>query len=283
MLTSSDSRTRALRAADTLPVAGAVLQRTLGLFLRGDDLSVAQLADCIEQDVVIASTILAIANSVLYGRQSTISSVRQAIARVGINKARNVVLGLSVTTAFKKITVPSPWSLLQFNAHSLAAATLSDLIAQQTRPADAEWAFMAGLLHDIGLLAIATGLPEEFGLILSQVSDDAGLVEQERSRLGFTHFELGAEMVSRWNCPTPVQEAVRFCQGSTLEFARPLALGAVVKSATVIAGSQNISIVDSFQNEDVTSQVWEALEIAEPGRLVEAFQATYNELQLCAV
>ena len=278
----SESRTRALRAADTLPVAGAVLQRTLGLFLRGDDLSVAQLADSIEQDVVIASTILAIANSVIYGRQSTIASVRQAIARVGINKARNVVLGLSVTTAFKKITVPNPWSLTQFNAHSLAAAILSDLIAQQTRPADAEWAFMAGLLHDIGLLAIATGLPEEFGLILSHASNETGLIEQERSRLGFTHFDLGAEMVSRWNCPAPVQEAVRSCEGSALTFERPLALGAVVKSATLIADAQGISIVESFSNEDMTSQLWESLEIARPAQLVEAFQATFNELQLCA-
>src|ERR1700692_1114993 len=115
MLTMENLRTRALRAADELPVVAGTLQRPLGLFHQREDVSVAQLAAGVEQDVVIAGTILAIANSAMYGGYGVIASVRQAIARLGINKTRNVLLGLSVTRAFKTVRVPSPWSLKKFN------------------------------------------------------------------------------------------------------------------------------------------------------------------------
>ncbi len=282
MIATNDLRAQALRAADMLPVVAGVLQRTLQLFLQHDDLSVAQLSSNIEQDVVMAASILSIANSAMYGGRSPIASVRPAVARLGINKTRNVLLGMSVTRAFKKVKVPTPWSLTQFNAHSLAAATLSDLIARNVRSEDPEWAFMAGLLHDIGLLIIATGLPDQIEILLKQTGGDVGLVERERELLGFTHFELGAELISRWNCPIPVQEATQFCQRSTFAFDQPLTLGAVVKSATLIADSQKISNFKSTHDEDVTNELLEALEIAKPVQFLAAFQSNYNELQICA-
>src|SRR5579864_8430803 len=111
MLTTDTLKARALRAAEKLPVVAGVLQRTLGLFLRRDDLSVDQLAASVEQDVVIAGTILAIANSALYGGYSVVASVRQAIARLGINKTRNVLLLLSVSRSVGGLKVKTPWSL----------------------------------------------------------------------------------------------------------------------------------------------------------------------------
>ncbi len=277
---ANELRDRALKAADTLPVVAGVLQKTLGLYKDHENVSVARLATSIEQDVVITGTILSIANSAMYGGRSTVSNLRQAIARVGINKTRNVLLGLSVTRGFRTIRVKTPaWSLARFNAHSLASAALSDLIVRNVRSADAEWAFLAGLLHDIGLLVIAAGLPEEFGAIMQGSGGDATLIEQEQALLGFTHFDLGAEMISRWNCPVAVQEAARFCQSASADLEQPLALGAVVKSATVIADSQRISNFNSFQNPDITGELLEALEINRPEQFIAEFRADYNDLQ----
>ena len=276
-----DFRGRALRAADQLPVVAGVLERTLGLFLRRDDLSVAQLATSIEQDVVITGSVLAIANSAIYGGYSVVGSLRPAIARLGINKTRNVLLGLSVTRAFRTVKVPSPWSLKKFNAHSLASATLSDLIVRNVRSSDPEWAFMAGLLHDIGLLVIAVGLPEQFGAILNHPGGDIALIERERELLGFTHFEIGAELISRWNCPVAVQEAARSCQRDDFAMQQPLTLGAVVKSATLLADSNSISNFDSQHDEHATGELLEALDIAKPAQFITEFQSDYNDLQTC--
>ena len=80
-----------------------MLQRSLALFSRHDELSIAELAGHIEQDVVIAGTILGLANSAIYRGHSALSSLRQAIVRLGINKARNVLLGLSVARSLGRI------------------------------------------------------------------------------------------------------------------------------------------------------------------------------------
>lgn len=265
-----------------MPVVAGVLQKTLGLYLRHEDVSIAQLASNIEQDVVIAGTVLSIANSAMYGGRSTVSSIRQAIARIGMNKTRNVLLGLSVTRGFRTIKVPPGWSLTRFNAHSLASATLSDLIVRNARSADPEWAFLAGLLHDIGLLSIAVGLPEQFGVMMRHPGGDATLVEQEREVLGFTHFDLGAEMISRWNCPIPVQEAAQFCEHPAVDLEQPLRLGAVVKSATTIADSQKISNFSAAQNHDITGELLEALDITKPAEFIAEFRSDYRDLQSSA-
>jgi HD-like signal output (HDOD) protein len=275
-------RARALKAADSLPVVAGVLQETIGLYSQHDDLSITKLAGSIERDVVIAGSVLAIANSAMYGGNNTISNLRQAIARIGMNKTRNVLLGLSLTRGFRKVKIHGTWTLARFNAHSLAAATLSDLIVRKARSTDPEWAFLSGLLHDIGLLIIAVGLPEEFATLMAHTGGDATLIEQERALLGFTHFELGAEMISKWNCPQAAQQAARTCQLSSVDLEQPLALGAVVKSATTIADSQGISNFNSVQDRDITGELLEALRIAQPVEFMEEFRTDYNDLQRCS-
>lgn len=281
MLTADCLKERALKAASALPVIPGVLQRVLGLFMRGDDLTIAQLAVSIEQDVVISATVLAISNSALYGRYRRISSVPQAIARLGINKTRNVLLGLSVMRSVRAIKLPCPWLLARFNSHSLASAIFSDLIVQNVPSVDPEWAFMAGLLHDIGLLVMAFGLPDEVRPIVGHAGGDASLVERERSLLGFTHFELGAEVIARWNCPMEVQQAALFTESPSFEFSRPLGLGEVVKIATLLADSQTITIFEPACHRSLTGELLEALEIAKPQEFIAGFRSEYRELQTC--
>lgn len=284
---NDDLRECALRAADALPVVPSVLQRSLALFSRRDELSIAELAGHIEQDVVIAGTILGLANSAVYRGHSAVSSLRQAIVRLGINKARNVLLGLSVARSLGRLKVPGGWSLIRFNAHSLAAAILCDLIVRSVACTDPEWAFMAGLLHDLGLLAIACGLPKEFAAIMAHTGGgDAELVDQERNLLGFTHFEVGAEIMSRWNCPVEVRKATLSSQNAKLDFNRPLPLAAVVKSATLLADAQSMSVFDlnqdADQGQDATDELFRTLDIATPVHFFEEFHGDIRELHAAA-
>ena len=145
-----------------MPLLSVVLNRALGLLAQGDDVSVKDLSAVIEEDVVITGSLLSIANSALYCGNSRVASVRPAIVRLGLTKTRNVLLGLTVSRCFASVRAPGPWSSSRFNGHSLAVATLSDLIVQSVPSEHAEWAFMAGLLHDIGLPLIAVGLPEQY-------------------------------------------------------------------------------------------------------------------------
>ena len=271
-------RASALRAADRMPLLSVVLNRALGLLAQGDDVSVRDLSTVIEEDVVITGSLLSIANSALYCGNSRVASVRPAIVRLGLTKTRNVLLGLTVSRCFTSLRAPGPWSSTRFNAHSLAVATLSDLIVQSVPSEHAEWAFMAGLLHDIGLPLIAVGLPEQYRVIAMQAGSEVGIAEREREMLGFTHFDLGAEMLARWNCPAIMQEATRFGESAKIPSERPLNLGTVVKTASLLADATGISIFDSSKDNDLAIQLLEALEIAAPLDFMAKFEAEFSNV-----
>ena len=276
----ADRRDVALRAADRMPFLPLAFQQVVSLFAtEGEDVSVAKLAGVIEQDVVMTGNLIAIANSVLYGRIGSVCSLRQAIARIGIHKTRNALLGFSVLRSFRAIKFPRGWSLARFNDHSLASAIFSDLLVQKVHTKDAEWAFLGGLLHDIGLLLIATGLPEEAQFV-SEAENDYQLVERERKILGFTHFEIGASLLSRWRCPAIVQEASLFCQSNTFQYQSPLSLGMIVKSASLLADANGFSLFGPQQNEEPAfgTHLLDAISVQKPAIFLEAFQAEYSGL-----
>lgn len=265
-----------------MPLLSVVLSRALGLLAQGDDLEVKDLSTVIEQDVVITGSLLSIANSALYGGNNRVASVRPAIVRLGLGKTRNVLLGLTVSRCFTSVRAPGPWSSSRFNARSLAVATLSDLIVQSVPCENAEWAFMAGLLHDIGLPLIAVGLPEQYRVITMQAGDEMDIVEREQQVLGFTHFDIGAEMLARWNCPFIVQEATRFGDSPEIPTERPWKLGAVVKTASLLADARGISMFDSSESNDRAVQLLEALGVSAPLEFIEKFAAEYGNVHACA-
>lgn len=282
MQTIHDARTSAMQAANRLPQFSVVLQRALHLFSQGDDISINKVAGIIEQDVGTAGSILSIANSALYARNASVVSIRQAIARLGIDKTRNALLGLSVARLFKCVQLPEPWSSPRFNMHSLASAVLSDLIATNTPAMNPEWGFLTGLMHDIGLFLLVAGLPKELGHLLANGTDDIHLTVRERELFGFTHFDLGADLLARWNCPPAVQEAVRSCEHTVVPYDPKLSLGAVAKTASMLADAHGISTFDSPHDQDLTASLLGALNIADPPKFMGVFESEYNGLKAAA-
>ena len=136
---------RALGALGKLPPFSPILNKLLAS-LAQDDVSFVKLGDLIEKDPVVAGNLLHLVNSALYARRGSINSVRHALSLLGINKLRNVVLGMSITRMWNQVKTPASWSMARFNMHSAASGILSDLLAQRLTVHYAEGAFVAGLL-----------------------------------------------------------------------------------------------------------------------------------------
>jgi putative nucleotidyltransferase with HDIG domain len=202
-------RKKALRALGELPPFSPILNRLLAS-IANDDISFGKIADLIEKDAVVAGNILHLVNSALYARRGTINSVRHALSILGMNKLRNAILGMSITRMWNHVKTPRLWSMSKFNQHSAATALLSDHLAQRLPVVYAEGAFIAGLLHDLGRLLIALGLPDEHDRILTKhLSGVAPMLDCEREILGMTHQELSAEALAMWKLPVEIQNAVR--------------------------------------------------------------------------
>ncbi|MGE5486933.1 MAG: HDOD domain-containing protein [bacterium] len=197
-----------MRALDRLPPFSPVLNRLIAT-LANEDVSFAEICELIEKDTVLAGNVLRLVNSALYSLQGTVSSVRHAVAVLGLVKLRNVGLSMSVARVCAQVALPGGWPAARFNVHSVATGLLADLLAGRTHVDYAEGAFVAGLLHDFGKLLIAISGPDDFAEVrrLAQATGRAWN-ECELEVLGVTHAELGGEALERWNLPVPIREAV---------------------------------------------------------------------------
>ncbi|MGH9722104.1 MAG: HDOD domain-containing protein [Bryobacteraceae bacterium] len=197
-----------LKALDKLPPFSPVLNRVLAT-LADEDVSFGELAGLIETDTVLAGNLLRIVNSPLYGHRATINSVRHGVAIIGLNRIRNLVLALTVSSKWAKTAVPRRWSHRHFNLHSLAVAVLSDLLILEFPAPYPEGAFVAGLLHDIGKLLIAMAVPDEFEKICALCESGESTMEAaEQHLLGISHAEVSGLVLEKWNLPLPIRQAV---------------------------------------------------------------------------
>jgi len=240
---------RAMGALGKLPPFSPILNKLLAS-LAGEDVSFSKLGDLIEKDTVVAGNIIHLVNSALYARRATITSVRHALALLGMDKVRNTLLGMSISRMWAQVKTPPVWSMARFNRHSAAVAILSDQIASRIPAVNyPEGAFVGGLLHDLGRLLIALGLPDEFArLVKLHETSDRSWTELELEVLGFTHAELSADALEKWKFPQEVQLAVRehhrppaFSVGGTVP------LSAVINAANQYVNSAGESIVASKQ------------------------------------
>jgi len=235
---------RALRALGSLPPFSPTLNRLLAS-LANEEVSFTKLADLIEKDTVVSANVLHLVNSALYARRGTVNSVRHALSLLGISKIRNAVLGMSVSRMWQKVRTPPHWSMASFNMHCVASGQLADLLAQKVPVSYPEGAFVAGLLHDVGRLLIAVGLPDASSNIAERVKrEGCSTTEAELDLLGFTHAELSAAALVAWNLPAPIQDAVRdhHVDAPLAPFGE-LPLASLVRAADRYVNSTGVSIM----------------------------------------
>ncbi len=241
---STGPQAHALRTLERLPPLSPTLNRLLAT-LSHDEVSFAKISDLIEKDPVLAGNILGLVNSALYGLRGKVNSVRHAVSMLGIDKLRNTALSMSITKMWTRLKTPPDWSMTSFNRHALAVAILGDLLCQESNVDYPEGAFVAGLLHDLGKLLIAVGLPLEYEAVQKlRAGGEHSATKCERKTLGFTHADLSAEAIQAWNLPERIETAARFhhnpeadpsCQGTDA-----LALSYAVAAANQYVNSMGV-------------------------------------------
>jgi putative nucleotidyltransferase with HDIG domain len=161
------------------------------------------LADKIGQDPPLVARILRVANSPFYGMPREIGSMREAIVLLGINRVRDMLFGVCFSKIFPVRHKDFDYKL--FWHHSMAVADCTRQLANYTGISP-EFAFTAGLLHDIGRLIIVVLFPDAFSRILNESGQP--LAVTERRIVGFDHMEIGGKAARQWNLPVAIQEAI---------------------------------------------------------------------------
>ncbi len=175
--------------------------------LQDSDLDVDGLARRISQDQAIAARVLRVANSPFYGLQKQVGSIHDAIVVLGLSTVRSLVLAASMITCLPGGGAGS-FSRDAFWRHGLGTAVAAEALARVLqRPP--ELMFIAGLLHDIGRLAMVSLYPDTFAALREQaLREDRPLGLLEAGCFGFDHAEAGARLAALWNFPPSIVDAI---------------------------------------------------------------------------
>ncbi len=177
--------------------------------LQNNDASVKGVAGIIEMDQAMSSKVLHIVNCAFYGFRSKISSIPQAVMILGFNTVKNAIVSVSILDVFALKEKFQGFDIKNFWSHSIAVAVLSKHLAEKSRIAPPEDAFIAGLLHDMGKLIMIQHFKEEFSLVWQKKQKDGlSFYDAERSIAQVDHAEIGAYLAKRWLFPDSLIEAI---------------------------------------------------------------------------
>jgi HD-like signal output (HDOD) protein len=174
---------------------------------KNPDVSMRNLSDLISTDPAFSSEVLTIVNSPLYAIRSPVNSVLHAIAVLGTDCLKGVCLTVGVRAYLGKSLQQD--SLRAIWRHSLACGLIAQEVAKAAGSMSKDAAYTAGVMHDIGRLALAVIRPREYAaLIMTHSGSPSSMLKCERDLFGFDHCEAGRHLIADWKLPAEFQAII---------------------------------------------------------------------------
>jgi putative nucleotidyltransferase with HDIG domain len=192
-----------LRRLPTLPTVSA---RLLGM-MGQEEINLKEISNLITSDATLTGEILRLSNSAMVGARSEVRSILQALAILGLEKVK----GLACTIALRSylgnaLQIPA---LKRCWRHNLATAVVAAELADWARQDGGE-AYTAGILHDIGRIALIAIEPAHYLQVIETTIHGGGtLCEHEKATYGLSHASAGEWLASTWNLPASICKAIR--------------------------------------------------------------------------
>lgn len=186
--------------------------------------TIENIAEIIAHDPALTARLLQMVNSPACGLNRKITSPAEAVARLGLDTVKSVVLCLQLYSQSASVQ-DVPYSLDQLWRHSFKVAKTSAKIVLNCIASEgmSSEAYTAGLLHNIGQIVLATNVSREYSaVVVTAREQDRPLQEVEKEQLGVTSSQVGAYLLGLWGMPLPIVEAAALhltpASASSIEF-----------------------------------------------------------------
>lgn len=180
--------------------------------LHADQRYTSQIAEIIRRDPSLTARLLRLVNSVYYGLSTPVNNIEEAVFYLGVRQIRQLVMVTPIIEDFQKLAGKAAFPWRDFWQHCIGTAILTREVLGALRSPSDEVDYVAGLVHDVGKIAMAAACPEHFGAIYGPHpftgSDD--LRARERAILGVDHAELGAAYLKSHNLPDALVDVARY-------------------------------------------------------------------------
>ncbi len=221
--------------------------------------SLSSVAAAIEKDPDFTARLLRLANSGFYGFPHRVATVTEALSLIGILQVHGLVVSTSIVERFAGVDADFV-DMREFWRHSLACGIAARDIAQLRKMRDPDKYFVAGLLHDVGRLALLSCAPRITRLVLDrQKVSGSSLLAAEKEVLGYDHADIGGVLMKHWGFPPRLVDAVA-------DHHRPLgSLGSkenasVVHVADHLVNAMRLGTSGEKKVPRLVPGAWEALE-----------------------
>jgi len=191
----------------SIPQVPEVVQELI-LQVNNPDIDMGVIAQNVEREPTISLKILRLVNSAHYGLSRKVSSIKEALAFLGMSELKTLIIASGIVSSIPDI---KDFDIKQFWERSFNTASYAKNIAIEAHQ-DPDIAFTAGLICNIGTILIHLGDPSAAMEIIEHVkAGHASQSEFEKRRLGYTSAEVTAEICRRWKLPDELISAVADC------------------------------------------------------------------------
>ncbi|MFN0147353.1 MAG: HDOD domain-containing protein [Dehalococcoidia bacterium] len=215
------SQDEVLRTLASLPPLPAIALRVMQV-AQDPKSSASDLAQVVSLDPGLTASVLRVTNSAAYRRNREVTSVQEALVVLGFVQARNIAISGAITGSYAPDAANALFRIQAFWRHSLAVALRASWLAMKSGRVAAPTAFTAGILHNMGRLAMfyadAAGLDQ---VVAEAMRTGKPLEEAETELLGYDHAQLGQLLAMKWRLPSEVRDAIGSHHGEEREDTLP--------------------------------------------------------------
>lgn len=194
-----------LHQIDSLPALPGTVNKVREI-LHDDEGSAADVGDIIAQDPAIAAMVLKVANSAAYGFSHQVDGLQLAVSLLGLVETYSVVVSSAVLNVFDRSRT---FDYVNFWLESTACASLAKALLPALGMKNRAGIFTAGLLHDIGRIALVQIAPKHYQQVDPALAGKQ-LVAAEERILGLSHPEAGVHLADYWELPEELAECIQF-------------------------------------------------------------------------
>ena len=202
-----------------------------------------ELKEVIEGDAALSARVLRCVNSSAYALRVKITNLQQAIAYLGVKQVRNLAMTATISRLFSSENTIGPYRRRGLWQHVVSVGIAARMLAMRLECADFEDVFLAGLLHDVGIILQDQHLNDGFREVVLALREKSSLSAAERRQWGFDHTEFGEAVGRRWRFPDAVLAAIRHHHRSAAYEGEHLPLVRCVEAANAICTLKGYSSV----------------------------------------
>lgn len=208
MATLSEPQTSVIETVKKVSSIATLPEVTARIVATVDDpnSNAAQLHKIVAHDPALVTRILKVVNSAFYGLPGQIASVERAIVLLGINAIKNIAVAASLGKLFKGVKLGGGFTPRDLWTHCIGVGVAARDLAKQMRVPLADEAFLAGMIHDVGILVSLQTFPEKLAETCDRArSDETHFCELERQSMQMDHQQLGQALCELWKFPRSCQ------------------------------------------------------------------------------